>query len=720
MRRVRPILEGLEGRQVMSADPLGGMSGGANVDPMTSMKVDLASVAEAEAYRDAQDQAARAVGDARAAAAAATAAAAALPTATPAAGLPSNGTFAKNNQQFTYTTPRGTRVVLSIQGRGSLEGTYVDGAGALNLRYSKTNLYSKIVSNVNGGDGRALLASVYTLTQAQSGTQNSTSGIGSPVIGMINLPKFDLVPGGTFNAEAGVGVVALRSAGPGSQIQLRELTGMEPASNRYDARGNSPTYNASLANIIDTSSSTSSGSSGSSSSSSSGGSGTTLTGSGSSNTANPVISDVFLVQTLAGGDGEFVSAGNLLLTTTSHGDPGLPKPPPGVVIAIDRIQGDLSAVPDLQTDSRIFGYDPTTGQVLRFQLDLNKGAGVVDPAWTPISVPGAPQDVGLALGRDGQRLVLLVNDGASISAYDATYGTALGSFTVPAGYFATGSTDSFTVIGNVATNQLEQIDVSRSLAAGTAVKTASNYTPPAGLSLLGGITGLPGSNNVYTSVAAPFNTLQPLANQLGYLNVSVTTTRPAPMGGQNVVNQFGTVQQKAFQQNGAYVTIPGGNPNDTATSVGSVDRNLAVNTGVVNGAAAPNTIRLFSQVTQTAHGSIVLAYPNQLSDLSESFRPDLAGSVLIDVQGTIQSIRGSTADGMVLNDSGFLNLISFQRVTNSAIVGQPVGHVLINKRDANTTISSTSRTVAGRGGVTFVPDLQQLGPLSQTRNRPQA
>lgn len=695
-RRARPILDGLEQRQVMSADLFGAVPA-ANVDPMTTGRVDLPEAQAQEAPGLLSTASLMRSAGRR-------------PTSpSDATAIPAvqagGGTFAKNFQQFTYTTPRGARVTLSIQGRGSLEGTYVDAAGALNLRYGLSNSYTKIVSNIHGGNGRADLASVFSRTQAEAGQHGGLSGIGSPVIGMINLRQFDLLPGGTINVEAGIGVLGLRSAAAGSQIQLRELTGMEPASDRFDARGNSPTYNASLANIIATDTPTTSG--------------TGLTSTSGGTAPNPVITDVFLVQTLAGGDGEFLAAGNLILETATNGDPGLPPPPPGVVITIDRIDGDLPVVPDLQTDARIFGYDPATGRVLRFHLDLNRGAGAVDGAFAPIAVPGAPADVGLALGRDGDRLALLVNTGSTVSAYDATYGTALGSFTVPAGYYATGSSDVVTVIGDPAANQLREVDVTASLAAGTAVAPAGNpgpYTPPAGLSLLGGLTGIPGSNNVYTSVAAPFNTLQPLENQLGFLNVSATTTRPNPNGGQDLVNRFGTVQQRAASP---FVPIPAGNPGDVATAVGSVDRTVAINTGLSDGSPAPNTVLLVGQSTQAPRGVVVLDYPNQLSDLSESFRPDLAGAVIIDVQGTIQSIRGSTADGMVLNDTGLLNLISFQRVTNSTIVGQPVNHVRINSRD-NVTISSTTRSVAGRGGVTFVPSLRQIGPLSQTRNRPQA
>ncbi|AMV40404.1 hypothetical protein VT85_23435 [Planctomyces sp. SH-PL62] len=690
MRRVRPIMEGLEARQVMSADPMGALAGGTGVDPMTLAQVDVAATADpGDAPYDPRIAETAAPLMARGGAA------------IPAQG--SSGGFSNNFQKFSYTTPRGTRVVLSIQGRGSLEGTYVDSAGALNLRYDLSNAYTKIVANVHGGTGRADLASVYSRDQAESGALNSVSGIGSPLIGMINLRQFDLVPNGTVNVTAGIGVMGLRSAGPNSQIQLRALPESVtlPASERSDTRGNTPTYNNSLANIIDVGSSSSTD---------------------STNIQNNVISDIFFVQSLAGSDGEFVSAGDIALQTNESPDPGPPPPPPGVVLTIDRVQGRLPVVPDVQTDARIFGYDPVTGRVLRFQIDLNQGTGVVDAAFAPIAVAGAPADVGVALGRVGQRQVLLVNAASNVSVYDATFGTGLGSFSVPAGFSEMGSTDSVTVIGSVAENQLRQVDVAASLAAGTAVAPPANpapYTPPAGLSLLGGLTGLPGSFQVYSTVAAPFNTLQPLENQLGYLNVAAATTTADPEGGLNLVNRFSTVQQQAFTPGGTFVPIPAGNPNDVATAVGSIDRNLAVNTGTTNGAPAPNTIQLFSQQTQSRRGTVVLAYGNQLSDLSESFRPDIAGSVLIDVQGTIQSIRGTTADGMVVNNAGLLNLVSFQQVTNSAIVGEPVAHVRINRRD-NVVISSTARSAGSRGGVTFVPKLQQIGPLSQPHDRPQA
>ncbi|MDR3620559.1 MAG: hypothetical protein P4L85_14505 [Paludisphaera borealis] len=640
MRRVQPMMDGLEQRCVMSA---------------TTVAQPLAQVVSA---------------------------------------TESNGVFSNNDQKFAYSTPEGTRVAITIKGRGSLEGTFVDSAGALNLRYGRTNSYTKITSDVHGGTGRALLATIYSHDQAASGTTNSLSGIGSPLIGMINLRKFDLIPNGTVNVTAGIGTLGLRSAGPNSQIQLRDL----PVQ--------TTTTTTTSGNTTTTTTTTTSGS----------------LSTTSNNINNSVVSNVFLVQTLAGSDGEFVSAGNLLLQST-NGNPGPPPAPPGVVVAIDHVNGDAPA-PDLLNDVRIFGYDPVAGQVVRFQLNLQTDTGVVDTAFAPIKVAGAPADVGVALGRDNQRQVLLVDSGTTVSVYDATYGTALGSFSVPAGFSDVGSTDSVTVIGNTTANQLQMLDVAASLAAGTVVQPVGNpasYTPPSGLSLLGGLTGLPGSNQVYTSVAAPFNSLQPLENQLGYLNVSTTTSVPLENGSLSLLYGFSTVQQKAFTQGGNYVAIPAGNPNQTAVSVGSVDRSLAVNTVGTNssGAAVPNTVQLYGQVSLTSRGPIVINYPNQLTDLSESFRPDLAGTVLIDIQGNVQSVRGTDANGLVLNNAGNLNLVSFRRMSNSTIIGEPVTHINIQKR-TNVSIFSTARTVGSRNGVTVVPGLQEVGPLSQPHDRPQA
>ena len=225
------------------------------------------------------------------------------------------------------------------------------------------------------------------------------------------------------------------------------------------------------------------------------------------------------------------------------------------------------------TDNEIFGLDPTTGQVVRFNLtpattttgqpDMSKQTGTLDPTWTPLKPPGSTTPVAISVGRDGTRLVLLVSTGYQISVYDATCGTLLGSFTT-ADFDATalGSTDTLTVMGDVATNQLQMIDIPLSLAAGTAqlpvnepgYPPPANYTPPAGFSLVGGLTGLVGTNQVYPTVAATFDSFQ-TATQLGLLTAGTSIAATNPSGGLILVRQFTTVSEKAIQPNGAYVPV---------------------------------------------------------------------------------------------------------------------------------------------------------------------
>jgi len=310
---------------------------------------------------------------------------------------------------------------------------------------------------------------------------------------------------------------------------------------------------------------------------------------------------------------------------------------------------------------------------------------------------------------------------------------------------ALGSTDTLTVMGDAATGQgqLQMIDVAASLHAGTAQVPSnptnfpppSNYTPPPGFSLVGGLTGLPGSNQVYPTVAATFNAFTPGVNQLGLLTAG-TSIAPATSSGVLVlVRQFTTVSEKAVQSGGAYIPIspsnmPVVNPKLIGVPEGSVDSSLAINTtGTGSQAPYTNTISLLGPVSLSQRGTITLNTPDQITDLSESFRPDLNGSTaastgpaLIDVQGNIQSFRGLTANGLVLNDTGYLNLIKTGQLSNSTILAQPIGHVQTppaQRINDVLLISTDNRDFGKRGGVTtLVSHLYQIGPLSLTNDNP--
>ena len=161
--------------------------------------------------------------------------------------------------------------------------------------------------------------------------------------------------------------------------------------------------------------------------------------------------------------------------------------------------------------------------------------------------------------------------------------------------------------------------------------------------------------------------------------------------------------------------------------MGSVDESLAVNTVGTSSAnpsvPVPNSVRLYGPISLTRRGTITLNYPNQLTDLSESFRPDLAGTAIVDVQGNIQSFRGLSANGLVLNDTGNLNLLKTGILTNSTIIGQPITHIQtpLNHRSNVLLITSTPTIpflIKRHPELTIVPNLQQIGPLSQPNNSP--
>ncbi|WP_165232130.1 hypothetical protein [Aquisphaera insulae] len=601
------------------------------------------------------------------------------------------GVFSKNFQTFRYRTPQGTNVLIQVVGKGSLEGTTVDSSGALHLLFSKTNSYSKIMSSLHGGTGQADLASIYHRDLYVNGAGGSLSGIGGSVIKMINLPSFNLIAGGRINVTEGINTLALNSVGPATQIQLRELPS-------------------------DVTAGATSG---------------TTTSTSTSGTSTNVVSDLFLVQSLAGINGEFVSAGNILLQS----DPGSPSPPPappGVILKISHINGNMTTLPDLQTDSRIFGYDSATGQVLRFSLDLNQNTGAVDTSFAPIQVQaaGSTNPVALSVGRNGSQLVLMVGTGSTITVYNATSGALVGSFATPAGMDMLGSTDTVSVMGNTQTNQLQMIDVAASLAAGTAVLPAgspSNYTPQAGVSFVGGLTGIPGSNQVYSTIAATFNTLTPTVTQLGELTVNTSAAIPNASGGLTLRRVFSSASQTAIKSGGSYVPVdPNNNPQDIGVSVGSIDAYLASNSIGTNGSGqATNTIRVLGPQSLNTYATIALNAPGPITDLSESFRPDINGNAaagtgpaLIDVQGNIQSLRGLTANGLVLNDTGYLNLVRTGSLSNSVIVAQPIGHVKtpMSKRTNVSLVSTSNRDYGTRGGVTLNPNLRQIGPLSFTND----
>ena len=85
-------------------------------------------------------------------------------------------------------------------------------------------------------------------------------------------------------------------------------------------------------------------------------------------------------------------------------------------------------------------------------------------------------------------------------------------------------------------------------------------------------------------------------------------------------------------------------------------------------------------------------------------------------------MRGLTANGLVLNNTGYTNLIRIGQISNSTILAQPIGHILTPPAQRSNDvllISTNNRDFGKRSGVnTLVANLNQIGPLSLTNNSP--
>ena len=629
----------------------------------------------------------------------------------------SGGVFSQDFRVFSYTTPTGGQATIQVVGLGNLEGTTAPG-GVLNLVFGATNAYTKITGDVRGGGGHAPLQSIQNSQLINAGASNSLSGVGGNVVESFLLSSFDLVDGGRINLTPGVNSLILDSIGADTQINVRALPPAPntqvslPTSNLLVSSTPNPTGGSTSSVVVFRAFSTTTSATTSSD--------TNLSALESTTITNPYgVSTSYLTngngsQTLTGVTGEFKSAGNIVEPLpASQPNQTVPPAPPGVIIKVNQINGNTDRPINVLTDPRIFGYDPATGQVIRFALNLKTSTGVVDSAFTPINVPGDPAVAGLDLAWNGTQRDVLVSSGTTVYAYNATSGAFVGQFTDANSFIGSlpinsiGATDTLTVLGSYQTNQLYAINLTASLQSGVAQQATGNpqpFTPPPQFTLLGGLTSSPGTNIVFATVAAHFDTTQPNMTQLGIEAVGTASVGTVKGQGSVLFNNLSSLASTAVKQQGAFVNIPAVQPatGPPAQALGSIDQTLAL---VTSAGGGTNTL-----TTET--GKITLIYPNPLAGLSETFRPDLVGSALIDIQGTVQSIRGGSASGMVLNDTGNLNLVKFQSVDNSTIVGQPVSHIEIAKR-THVTILTPSRAVHGRNRVTVDKGLQRIGPLTQ-------
>ena len=232
--------------------------------------------------------------------------------------------------------------------------------------------------------------------------------------------------------------------------------------------------------------------------------------------------------------------------------------------------------------------------MLRFDLNLRSDTGTVDPTFAPISVPGDPATAGVNIAHDAGVLVVLVTSGSRVYAYNAQTGAPAGSFATAVPVNAVATAGSITVLGSSQINELHMIDLTSSLRTGSAqaVDSTSPFVPLQDISLLGGLTGVAGSNNLYAAIAAHFSTLQPYAVQLGVEAIGTLLVNAGTSGTQ-VSDGFSAISQTGLVSNGVYTNvnttpIP---PGQIGEALGSVDQNLALDTGEAGG---NNVLKLYA------------------------------------------------------------------------------------------------------------------------------
>jgi hypothetical protein len=234
------------------------------------------------------------------------------------------------------------------------------------------------------------------------------------------------------------------------------------------------------------------------------------------------------------------------------------------------------------------------------------------------------------------------------------------------------------------------VDVAASLAAGTAVaSTTGPFVPTREFDFLGGATGTPGFDPLAVLGRGFFDEFQPTTEILGAMELNTTGTTLVEL------DRVGAPG------------LPDAPPPGTDEALGSIDQLIARVVGIDNG---QNVVNLVNRNTLARAGSVRLDYPNLLAGLSESFRPELAGKSVFDIQGDVQAFLANDARGLVLNDLGTLHLLGIGRARDSFIAGFPVAHVFLGQRQNVRIISPVIRG-GTRGGVELIPNLQPLGPL---------
>ncbi len=415
--------------------------------------------------------------------------------------------------------------------------------------------------------------------------------------------------------------------------------------------------------------------------------------------------------------GLFTPTANLI-STPNPANPGPNPQPPGVLFQVGSIIGAGGTI----GAGQIYGYDPVLNSLVEFNTVNGLLTNIIHVGGTSTGAAG------VGLGRLDRQLVVLLARGNTVQVFDASTGAAIGAFSTtslaPLGFKAvdgvafTGTTtvlsDSTVSIpvqpqGTTDYGIMVAIDVKKSLAMGSAVTAGSPFITENGFSFASDPTGIGETNNVYMFGASPQN-----LNEVPYRQQVIQTVSNLDSSKPKQTSQ--TVLPNSSNPQGVTPDINFGGVVNSGplTGLGSPTGGFETLLGIDQGVASNGTnfVRLYNPYTLAAVDSINLQDPDQLVALSETFHPELTGSALIDVQGNVSAFNANSATGMVLNDQGNLNLVQIGTTSNSEIVGEPLGHVQMPRRSGTVTLVTTSRSVGTRGGVVIVPSLRTLGTLS--------
>ncbi len=310
-----------------------------------------------------------------------------------------------SERKLSFPTPGGGRGLIVLYGLGTLRGTTIDPTtGAVNIVYNDTDANSKIVGFVRGGTGLGVLGGVRDADVPLS----SLSGVGANQINVVNLHSFDLISGGVISLTGGVGDLFLHSAAANTIINVQSLP---ISSAQTNPSPSSPSLGVTFVSTP--------------------GGGQQLAGVGGLTIPGSVGSANVSTTSTSGFTTRVNPDGSVSLIPTTGG--AIVKvPPPGVGLVIDEINGTPRDV--TLGNPQFFGYDPTTGNLVRFDASTGAFLGTISatnvPAADPHGVPpialGVQGEVGLA--RLGLTQVVVVGAGFTVEVFDATTGAYLGRF----------------------------------------------------------------------------------------------------------------------------------------------------------------------------------------------------------------------------------------------------------------------------------------------------